>query len=156
MDDIIEDISCPNCKSENCYSELWNQTGEEHFLCLECGYYYLFTWKRDEQGNFILIDDEKKISYDNLILEIEEIQNPLGVFSVTYTNGISEYNPLRNQEDYDCLNKFVAKIKENSDIIEVVLKRYVDGELIMEVLLARENNSKPASIEFDNDDTLSF
>lgn len=131
MSTYSEDINCPICNSPDCFRECRWRTGEEYISCPNCGYRYIFNWKRDENNEFILKDKTKEICVENLIPEITEVKNPFGSYIIENSKGGSVFGSLKDQEDYNKFRKYIEEVRLESDISEVTVRRYAEGGFIL-------------------------
>lgn len=126
-----EYINCPVCNSPDCFAETNCRTLEQYVSCFKCGYKYVFKWKRDEEGNFILEDKEKGKSLDNFIPDEYELKNPYGSFLIKNARGGSKFGSLKDQEDFNNFQKNIEEARLEGDISEVTVRRYVEGRFIV-------------------------
>ncbi len=133
MGSVSDNVDCPKCKSPDCYIELWYKTGEEFISCPKCGYKYVFLWKCDENGDYILKDPAKGISPDNMIPEITEENNNYAAYTIINSSG-SVSGHLTDFEEYEKFQKYIEEVKPESNITKVVVNRFVDGKFISEEL----------------------
>jgi len=134
MGSVIDYIECPNCEHE-AYSDFYYKTGEEYVNCQNCGYHYSATFKTDDEGEYITKDGTDNYSLDNMIMEIKEIKNPYGAYRIRYVDSIGYHcGSLENENDYEEL-KLTVSLNENGAMEHVAINRYVDGEIIEEILI---------------------
>lgn len=135
MGSFQEDIDCPVCNSPDCFRESNYRTGEEYIGCFKCGYTYVFKWKRDENGNFILKDKEKGESLENFIPDTYEVKTPYGSYEIHYYNTPAfRTGPIENSERYEAFRKYLEENRKKDEIKEVIVHRFVDGKFISEKL----------------------
>ncbi len=137
MSSAIDEIKCPRCKMENCIRQYYGRTGEESVNCPECGFHYSFFYKTDSKGNFALKDKTKGTEWSNLIPEEKLIENPFGAFIEKKHKGWDEGGTLETEDDYQ---KFVSDIvrlsKQDDNMKEVIVSRFLDGEIKKEVVFS--------------------
>uniref|UniRef100_UPI003216596E hypothetical protein n=1 Tax=uncultured Draconibacterium sp. TaxID=1573823 RepID=UPI003216596E len=135
MGSFQEDINCPICNSPDCFRDSKWRTGEEYISCSNCGYKYVFKWKRDENGDFVLKDKNKGISAENLISEITEVKNPYGSYEIHYYNTPAfRTGSIESFERYEAFKRYLAENREKDEIKKVIVHRFVDGKFISEKL----------------------
>ncbi|WP_340111028.1 hypothetical protein [Maribellus mangrovi] len=122
---------CPVCNSPNCLMETNSRTLEEYAGCPDCGYRYVLKLKRDEEGNLILKDKEKGRSLDNFIPDIYELKNPYGSYLIKKAGYVSAQGSLKDIEEYNKFRRYIEKVRLESDISEVIIKRYWQGRFIV-------------------------
>lgn len=134
MSSVMSVSECPNCKQESLSSDFYYESGEEYMYCRECGYLYNFTFKRDEDGEFIKIDEDGDVDdIDNLQTNIESIENPFGAFQLEQKDGISQCGTLIDEADYESFVKQVKGIKDKR-LKKAIVSRLVDGKIVKEVI----------------------
>ena len=134
MGSVIDYIDCPNCEHE-AYSDFYYKTGEEYINCQNCGYHYSATYKTDDNGKYITKDGTDNTTFENLIMETKEIKNPYGAYRVKYVDNVAYYcGSLESKDDYIELTT-AADLNENGAIEYMAVNRYVDGEIIKEILI---------------------
>lgn len=102
---------CPRCKNTNCFDDYYYKTGEEYFMCPDCGYYRAFHYKRDENGEYLKKDELKGYEFDNLIEEEILIDNPYGVYIVESSSGGGSMGVLEMEKDYEELKSKITSEK---------------------------------------------
>jgi uncharacterized Zn finger protein len=132
MGSVSGEMKCPNCGSENCFYESYYKTGEESVLCPDCGFKHVLTLKRDENGDIIFKDESKGICDDNVIVELEQIKNPFGAYLIENSEGGSVSGSLENEEKYNEFREYIEEVRPDSNIINVIVRRYVDRKFITE------------------------
>lgn len=134
MGSVIDYIECPNCEHE-AYNDFYYKTGEEYVICNNCGYHYSAQWKRDDNGNLITKDGTEDYSFDNCIMETKELKNPYGAYRIRYVDSVGYHcGSLENENDYEEL-KLTASLNENGAMEHVAISRYVNGEIVEEILI---------------------
>ena len=131
---------CPNCNSEAI--EVYNyKTGEEDLNCFHCGYHKSFHYLRDEDGKALLIDEEKGFSFDNLQSKEVIIDKPFCAYKIEFMNGSGQVGSFEKQEKYENFKIEILKTIEqgNSNISEVSISRFVDGEIKVEEVYSNQN-----------------
>lgn len=143
MGSVQEQIECPRCNSENCFDDYYYKTGEELISCPDCGYFRSFFYKRDENGKFIKNDESKGYEFDNLVSEEVHYENPIGAYRISTVRGVSQIGTLVTQEEYDNFIFLINKnIEDENNITEVTVNKFVDGELIEEVIFKKVDNKE--------------
>jgi DNA-directed RNA polymerase subunit RPC12/RpoP len=134
MGSVIDYIDCPNCGHE-AYNDFYYKTGEEYVNCQNCGYHYSAVYKTDDEGKYITQDGTENYTFDNLIMETKEIKNPYGAYRIRYVDSIGYHcGSLENESDYEEL-KLTASLNENGAMEHVAINRYINGEIIEEILI---------------------
>jgi len=134
MGSVIDIIECPHCGGE-AFSDFYYKTGEEYINCQHCGYNYSATYQRDKEGKYITKDGTDNYTFDNLIMETKELKNPYGAFRIKYVDGIAyQCGSLESEKDYIELTT-AADLNENGAMEYISVSRYINGEIIQEVLL---------------------
>lgn len=133
MGSVINNIKCPNCKSEDCIDDFYYKSGEEYINCPECGYYRVFQYKRDDDGKFLRKDETKGYEFDNLIPEEIHLENPYGAYQIK-NYGVPGYTggSLENEEQ---LNELKKEIEQDDRIEYFHLSRFVYGEIKKEIII---------------------
>jgi len=135
MGSVSQDIECPRCKQENCFSDYYYKSGEEYINCPDCGYCRIFRYKRDANGKFLLKDEAKSYELKNFVPEEIHLENPYGTYRVENTLGGSTFGTLETDDDYQ---KFVSKIlsltNQEHNIKEAVVSKLVGDKIEKEVV----------------------
>ena len=140
MGSVIDHIECPNCGQE-AFSDFYYKTGEEYVSCQHCGYHYSAEIINRDKTLDELTDDDWKI---------KELKNPYGAFRIKYTDSIGyECGSLVNENDYIDL-KTTADLNENGAIEFISVSRYVNDEIIKEILI--DNGPKYDGAGYSEDD----
>lgn len=132
MGSVIDYIECPNCKQE-AFSDFYYKTGEEYINCSNCGYHHSVTYKRNDEGQFVTKDGTDNYSFDNLILEHNELKNPYCAYRIKYhdSNG-TQSGSMADESEY---LEFVKYVADNDSIIESAsISSFVEGNIITETL----------------------
>jgi hypothetical protein len=93
MGSVIEqNIECPECKQNTCFSDYYYKNHEDIFVCEneDCGFSYTYFWKRDGDGEFVLNNKEGNVTFDNLIM-VETIVK----------DGVKTVNEIKNYISYE-------------------------------------------------------
>jgi len=147
MGSVISDIECPNC-GQDAFSDFYYKSGEEYINCQHCGYHYSATYKTDDNGEYITKNGTEDYSFDNLIMETNEIKNPYGAYRLKYYDSIGyECGSLKSEEDYVSLLSYV---REQDDVETFTISRFVDGET--EVIQLIDNGPKVDGAGFSEED----
>jgi len=147
MGSVIDHIDCPNCGNE-AYSDFYYKTGEEYVNCQHCGYHYSATYKTDDDGEYITKDGTEDYSFDNLIMETNEIKNPYGAYRLKYYDSIGyECGSLKSEDDYISLLSYV---REQNDVETFTISRFVNGET--EVIQLIDNGPKVDGAGYSEED----
>ena len=101
MGSVIDYTQCPNCKTEDAYTEFWYKSGEEMINCTKCGYYRSSFIVRDEEGKAIKIDKDKDFSFDNIEWKDIHIEKPYCSFHVEHKTGIGQIATLESKKELD-------------------------------------------------------
>jgi len=134
MGSVIDYIDCPNCEHE-AYSDFYYKTGEEYINCQNCGYHYSATYKTDDNGEYITKDGTDNYEFENLIMETKELKNPYGAYRIKYVDNVAYHcGSLKSKDDYIELT-IAADLNETGAREYRVVNRYVDGEIIEEILI---------------------
>lgn len=121
------DITCPNCKSEDCFYEVNCGTGEEYIQCSHCGYHHSFLYKRDEEGNFILKDISKGESLDNFVGVKTLVDKPFGTYKFIKKGNGSQWGTLATEDEFIKLKEEFKKM-DKSDLKLFKLSRFINGK----------------------------
>jgi len=123
MSSVIDYIECPNCKGE-AFSDYYFRSGEEYVNCNECGYHY----------SQVIINRDKKLSeLTNDDWVIKELKKPFGAYSIKYKDSfVTENGSIPSGKYYDI---FVLNIKKETDIESCTISRFIDNEIIKEVII---------------------
>ena len=149
MGSVIDYIECPNCKHE-AYSDFYYKTGEEYLICKDCGYHYSATYKRDDDGEFVTKDGTNNYSFDNLIMETNELKNPYGAYRIRIYDTIGyQGGSLENEEDFKQLLEQVMKI-DNLESFSV--SKLVNGKI--GVIHVIDNGPKVDGAGFSEEDRI--
>jgi Zn ribbon nucleic-acid-binding protein len=141
MGSVIDYIECPNCKQE-AYSDFYYKTGEQYINCQNCGYHYSATYKTDDTGKYITKDGKDNTTFDNLIMEINELKNPYGAYRIKYKDTVAyECGSLTDEKEYDMLVT-VLTMADDREIELFTVSRFVDGEI--KVIHVIDNEPKEA------------
>ena len=135
MGSVIEYEECPNCKFEESFmTDFYYKTGEEFGLCSKCGCTHSHFIKRDVNGKPLLIDPEKKCTFDNIVFESSENFSPFGASRLKLKDHIAtQVGTLIEERDYLEFKKYCDTHK---DIIEsAVVSRFADSYHITETLI---------------------
>jgi hypothetical protein len=138
MGSLRIDGICPRCENEN-YVENFNYSTHGNYkMCYDCGYYTRLVIKKDENENYILVDESKGFEFSNLIYEEFKNENPFGCFRIEYLGGISGRGTLNSEKDY---NDFVSDYKQKElvshQIKEVIVSRLVENLIQKEVVFSK-------------------
>lgn len=140
MGSVIDYIECPRCNSYGCVNDYYYKSGEEYTNCFECGYHRSFHFKRDGDGKFIKIDEQKDDTYDNLQSEEIHLENPFGSYRVTNTDETASCGTLDTEYEYE---KFVSEIvsltNQENKIKEACVSRLIDGKIEKEIIYTLKN-----------------
>jgi Zn ribbon nucleic-acid-binding protein len=138
MGSVIDYIECPNCKQE-AFSDFYYKTGEEYVNCNSCGYHRSVT----------IINRDKKLSeLTDQDWEVTELKNPFGAYKLkVYHSPARQCGSLENEDQY---NELKQSIQEDVEIEFCSVSRFVDGEIITEVLI--DNGPEVDSSGFTKED----
>jgi DNA-directed RNA polymerase subunit RPC12/RpoP len=136
MGSVQSYIECPNCKSENCWTDYDYKRDEEVAICPDCGFLHELLWKRNEDGGFAKKDPSKDTEFTNLIRHERTVSNPFGAFRVETIAGGGTGGCLETEESY---NEFISHIvsvkKQENNIKSATVSRFIDGKIIKENIL---------------------
>lgn len=137
MGSVIDYIECPRCEQE-AFIDYYYKTGEQYINCSSCGYHYSIFIQRDKEGKMIKLDESKELTVDNVLIEEKEIKNPYCAYIIEYNNGVRSGGTIETEEDYD---KFVSDIvsftNQEHNIQEVIVSRFIDGNINREVIFKK-------------------
>ena len=137
------DLECPNCKGNTVFEDFYYKSGEFFKSCDKCGYYHKAFYKRNEEGEFVKIDNDKPSTYDNLIIDEKVCYNPYGAYRVEHTNGSRGFGTLEDKEQYDhFVSEIVSFVNQPNDIVRVNVSRYVEGNFEAELVYENPNPIK--------------
>jgi Zn ribbon nucleic-acid-binding protein len=149
MGSVIDYIECPNCEHE-AFSDFYYKTGEEYINCQNCGYHYSATYKRDGDGKLFTKDGTLDHSFDNLIMEINELKNPYGAYRIKYYDSVGyECGSLENEQN--CV-ELLVQVKELNNVEYFSISRFVDGEI--KVIDVIDNGPKIDGAGFSKEDRM--
>lgn len=139
MGSVIDySAKCPRCNQENAVDDYYYKTGEEYLRCTDCGYLYIFRWKRDENGKLILKDESLGDIFSNLVSEEIHLEAPHSCFEIFYTDNSGQCGSLETESDYQ---KFVSGIasltNQEHNIKKAVVSRLENGKIIKETLFEK-------------------
>lgn len=137
MGSVMNYIDCPRCKSESCFEDFYYKSNEIYVSCSDCGYYRSVTWKRDDEGNLVKKDQSKGIEFDNLISEEIHYPEPFGSYRIKMIGDLGSMGgTLVTQEDCDNIIRETALIHSTEKSIDsFVISRYIDGQIVVEVII---------------------
>ena len=138
MGSVIDYFDCPNCGQE-AVDDFYYKTGEQYINCNSCGYHESHSYKRDENGNLITKDGTNNYSFDNLIMEVKEYNNPYGAYRIKINDSCAtQCGTIRDKKDYDEFVSHVLSLpKEESDIELCTISRFINGEIVIETLIGK-------------------
>jgi len=140
MGSIQSSIDCPNCNNEAI--EIYEyKSGEEDTNCFHCGYHRSFHYLRGEDGKALLIDKEKGFLFDNLQSKEIIIDKPFCAYRIEFIDGSGQVGSFQKQKEYENFKTDITKTIEqgNSNIAEVTISRFVDGEIKVEEVYSNQN-----------------
>lgn len=147
MGSVIDNIECPNCKHE-AFSDFYYKTGEQYVNCNNCGYNFSQYFKRNDDGKFVTKDGTNDYNFDNLVVVTNELKNPYGSYRIkVYESVATQCGSFENEEQY---NEFKESIKDNDEIEYSSVSRFVDGEIVVEMVI--DNGPKIDSAGFTMED----
>lgn len=122
MGSVIDYIECPNCHSEDCYSDFYYKTGEGYESCGECGYSRSVTIKDESRKKKL-----SEITEDDWVLN--ELVNPWGAYRIKEIGNIGfTCGSLESKEQYEELLK---NVMDNIELVdEFTLSRYVNEKIV--------------------------
>ena len=149
MGSVISDIECPNC-GQDAFSDFYYKSGEEYVNCQHCGYHYSATYKTDDDGEYITKDGTNKYTFDNLIMETNELKNPYGAYRIKYYDSVSTLcGSLGNEEGFVGL---LIQVREQDNVESFPVSRFVDGEI--KVIHVIDNGPKVDGAGFSEEDRM--
>jgi len=149
MGSVIDYIECPNCGQE-AFSDFYYKTGEEYVNCQHCGYHYSATYKRNDEGEFITKDGTDNYTFDNLIMETNEIKNPYGAYRLKYYDSVGYHcGSLENEEQFVTM---LANIKEQDNVESFTISRFIDDEI--KAILVIDNGPKVDGAGYSEEDRV--
>ena len=121
MGSVIDYIECPNCEQE-AFMDFYYKTGEEYVNCNSCGYRKSITIiNRDKNLSELTQDD----------WQIEEVK-PYAATRLKHYGDLGTYcGIVEDKEQYD---EFVDFCKSMDDIEYASTSRFVDGEIVEEII----------------------
>lgn len=135
MGSVIDYIECPRCKQKNCIDDYYYKSGEEYISCPDCGYYRVFHYKRDADGNFLRKDETKGYEFNNLIQEEIHLENPYGAYRVEATFGGATCGTLETEGDYQkFVSEIVSLINQEHNIKKAVISKLVGDKIEKEIV----------------------
>ena len=132
-------IECPNCKQE-AWHDFYYKTGEDNIHCNHCGYYYHNIYRRDDKGDLITLDGSDNYSFNNLIMDEEEVKNPYAAYRIEINTG--EKSPgfkvgtIENEEHLEFMKDLVMKTENYSSLI---ISRFIDGKIKQETIIDKQD-----------------
>lgn len=137
MGSVSIDGICPRCESENYVENYHYSTHENYKTCYDCGYYIRVVIKKDENENYILVDESKGLEFNNLIYEEFKNENPFGCFRIEYLGGISQSDTLDTEKDYnDLVSDYIPSKLISHEIKKVIVSRLVENSIQEEVIFS--------------------
>jgi Zn ribbon nucleic-acid-binding protein len=147
MGSVIDHIECPHCEHE-AFSDFYYKTGEEYINCQNCGYHYSAQWQRDDNGKLITKDGTEDYSFDNCIMETNELKDPYGAFRIKHYNSEAfECGSLGSEGHY---NGFKQTVLKTETVEYCSVSRFVDGEIKVEHVI--DNGPKFDGAGFSEED----
>ena len=132
-------IECPNCKKD-AWDDFYYKTGEEYIHCNHCGYYYHNIYRRDDKGDLITLDGSDNYSFDNLIMDEEEVKNPYAAFRIDMNTGEKssgfKVGTIENEKHLEFMKDLVMS---TANYLNLVLSKYIDGEFKEETIIDKQN-----------------
>lgn len=121
MGSVSEYHKCPNCISEECFTDFLYKSGEEFTTCSDCGYCRYHRLKRDEKGE--CVKDEK----DDYVFESNELKNPFGAYCAKNKDAKGyECGSFENEAEFKNFEKYV----KNAPHIEFAcISQFINGEI---------------------------
>jgi hypothetical protein len=133
---------CPRCGLEEYNVYLNCRSCEFYSICFGCGYYKNVVIKRDCEGNYIRKDPTGSFHPDNLIWLNDELIEPYGFYQVYRERMATDIGSLADVHEY---NEFKVQVsqwtKQDADIALVTVKRFVNGEMVKEIIFERDGYS---------------
>ena len=149
MGSVIDYIECPHCGHE-AYNDFYYKTGEEYVMCNNCGYHYSSTYKRDKNGQFVTKDGTYDYSFENLIMETDELKNPYGAYRIKHYDSIGYgCGSLKNEKQ---LNKLKQQVEKDNSVELFSISRFVDGQIVNEIII--DNGPKYDGAGFSVEDRM--
>ena len=149
MGSVIDHIECPNCEHE-AYQDFYYKTGEEYVNCPHCGYHYSAVFKTNGNGEYVTKDGTEDYSFDNLILEINELKNPYGAYRLKYYDSVGYHcGSLENEKQF--IN-MLANVKKQDNAEYFHISRFVDGEIKVEIVI--DNGPKVDGAGYSEEDRV--
>jgi hypothetical protein len=135
MGSVSIDGICPRCESKNYVENFHYSTHENYKMCYDCGYYKAVVIKKDENENYIFVDESKGFEFCNLIYEELKNENPFGCFRIEYLGGNSERGTLNSEKDYnDFVSDYIPSERFSHEIKEVIVSRLVENSIQKKVV----------------------
>ena len=140
MGSVQQQIDCPNCKNE-AFEDFNYKTGEEYMSCSNCGYHKSFYYERDDSGKFVLIDETKEADFGNFKIKEVIIDKPVGSYSIEKSNRFRQVGSFETQQEYEGFKITIKEMleKDKSEIAEVKVSRFIDGEIKVEEIYSNQN-----------------
>ena len=147
MGSVIDYLECPHCGTE-AYSDFYYKTGEEYINCQNCGYHYSATYKRNDEGEYITQDGTENYTFDNLIMETNELKNPYGAYRLKHYDSVAYLcGSLESEENFV---NILANVREQDNVELFTVSRFVDGEI--KVIHIIDNGPKFDGAGFSEED----
>lgn len=135
----MTEIECPNCKKD-AWHDYYYKTGEEYIHCNHCGYYYHNIYRRGDDGKYSTLDGSDNYSFDNLIMDEEELRNPYAAFRIEINTSEKssgfKVGTIENEEHLEFMKDLVMK---NENYLNLVLSKYIDGEFKEETIIDKQD-----------------
>ena len=140
MGSVQQQIDCPNCKNE-AFEDFNYKTGEEYMSCSSCGYHKSFYYERDDSGKFVLIDETKEADFGNFKIKEVIIDKPFGSYSIEKSNRFRQVGSFETEQEYEGFKITIKEMlqKDKSEIAEVKVSRFIDGEIKVEEIYSNKN-----------------
>lgn len=151
MGSVISDIECPNC-GQDAFSDFYYKSGEEYVNCQHCGYHYSATYKTDGNGEYVTKDGTDNYTFDNLIMETNEIKNPYGAYRLKYYDSVGyECGSLKSEEDFV---KVLANVREQDNVETFTISKFINEEVGIGVIHVIDNGPKFDGAGYSEEDRM--
>lgn len=135
-----EYTTCPNCKSKECVHEYDYLTYSEKLECSNCKYKISFTYITDVNGNTIKLDDNKNLTFKNLISKEFLLKVPCGVVINQHTDGEIIGNAIMSEiHQYKTLLKTDHYGRHHYTNFNTTIYRLLDNKITVDVLYEKQD-----------------
>lgn len=138
-----EYVICPICKSKKCIREYDYLTHSEKIECNNCNYKICFTYINDMDGNVVKLDDNKNLTFENLISKEFLSKIPCGIVISQHIDGEIVGNAIKSEiHQYKTLLKTNYYGRRHYTAFNTTLYRLLDNKITVDVIYEKQNNDE--------------